>query len=136
MVALAHVKSNVRLAAAEAIAAGMYEFPATVAVGLSSLLSFLPLLTDIFKTHNSTNEPPTSSRTTMGTRFRVMLVVLAFRNFLPAVMERRARIELRSRILFILFSAEERGFVLFPWGCGSFECCDYWIGVLWRPWRK
>lgn len=48
MVALAHVNSNVRLAAAEAIAAGMYEFPATVAVGSSSLLSFLPLLADIF----------------------------------------------------------------------------------------
>lgn len=37
MVALAHVNGNVRLAAAEAIAAGMYEFPVTVPVGLPFL---------------------------------------------------------------------------------------------------
>jgi len=37
MVALAHVNGNVRQAAAEAIAAGMDDFPATVQVGLSLL---------------------------------------------------------------------------------------------------
>jgi hypothetical protein len=47
MTALAHVNENVRQAAAEAIAAGMYEFPVTVQVGLSSLLLFLLLLTDV-----------------------------------------------------------------------------------------
>ncbi|KAG0555734.1 hypothetical protein KC19_11G000200 [Ceratodon purpureus] len=39
MVALAHANSNVRLAAAEAIAAGMYEFPATVAESLNLAFS-------------------------------------------------------------------------------------------------
>ena len=37
MVALAHVNGNVRQAAGEAIAAGMYEFPFSVQVGLQSL---------------------------------------------------------------------------------------------------
>lgn len=41
-VALAHVNGNVRQAAAEAIAAGMYEFPDTVQAGSSSLLCFYP----------------------------------------------------------------------------------------------
>ena len=48
MIALAHVHINVRQAAAEAIAAGMYEFPVTVAVGLSFLSLFLIHFSDIW----------------------------------------------------------------------------------------